>query len=240
MNEQRPVYTATISREDNMWVAVVDELPGGATDTPNFADLEVYVPDMIASLTDTEPADFTVRWRYEHGGRDLTERLANYLEWEKWCGFAAAERDQARRAAIEEMRAAGLSLRAIADVVDLSHQRIAQIAGAEPPAPEVSYPQISITAEFVQHALHAWKAQERGDAGLADREHAQAHASARQIRETNEDYRPDIAGAPSQLAVNALAALLTRALRTDADERRSFLAAVSHVLTTAAEEPGVA
>jgi hypothetical protein len=59
----------TISREDDLWVAVVADLPGGATDVEHFADLESEVPDLIAGLTDADPdADgFEIDWHYQHG-----------------------------------------------------------------------------------------------------------------------------------------------------------------------------
>ncbi|MFC7342404.1 hypothetical protein [Saccharopolyspora griseoalba] len=237
MNDERPVYTAAISREGNMWVAVVDGLPGGATDTPNFADLEVFVPDLIASLTDSDPADFAVEWRYEHGGRDLTEALANYLEWEKWSRFATAKRDEARRIAIDDMRAAGLSLRAIADATNLSHQRIAQIAEAERPRVEVSHPQITVAAQFVQHALNEWEA---GRTGSVERGQASPRGGSAAQLVAAESYRPAKASARSPITASALAAVLDQALTTSPDERPDFLAAVSHVLDAAAEEPGFA
>lgn len=38
-----------------------------ATDTVHFADLEAEVRDLIAGLTDSEPADFELTWRYKIG-----------------------------------------------------------------------------------------------------------------------------------------------------------------------------
>ena len=37
-------YEVTVSREDNLWVAVVAGLAPAATDVENFGDLETEVP----------------------------------------------------------------------------------------------------------------------------------------------------------------------------------------------------
>lgn len=60
-------YTVTVATEDSRWVALVDGLPEGvvgAMDYVNLADVADEVPELIADLTDTDPAAFTVDWRY--------------------------------------------------------------------------------------------------------------------------------------------------------------------------------
>lgn len=40
MNEATSVVHVTVTREDKLWVAVVHDLPAGATDVSRTADLE--------------------------------------------------------------------------------------------------------------------------------------------------------------------------------------------------------
>jgi hypothetical protein len=120
-------YRVVVTREDNLWVAVVDGLPGGATDVARMVDLETEVRDLIAGLRDVDPDDFEINWHYEQGSHDLTSIVGRLRASELAAEEAVHQRDEARRAAIVAMRDAKLSLRAIADLVGLSHQRVQQI-----------------------------------------------------------------------------------------------------------------
>jgi hypothetical protein len=127
MSDELPVYSVTVSREDNLWVAVVDDLPGGATDVERFDDLHDAVYDLIATLTDSETSEFWVEWKFLQGSYLLFELLRDLRQWERQAEVAVASRDAARRALADAMRDAGLSYREIADVIGMSHQRIGQI-----------------------------------------------------------------------------------------------------------------
>ncbi|AOS63058.1 hypothetical protein [Actinoalloteichus hymeniacidonis] len=122
-----PVFVVRVSREDNLWVAVVDGLPGGATDTIRLDDIELETRDLIAGLTDREPSGFQLEWRFEQDGHDLTPMLSA-LRWrEVEAATAAGLRDEARRVAIGALRGARLSLRAVAELMGISHQRVQQL-----------------------------------------------------------------------------------------------------------------
>jgi hypothetical protein len=69
-----PTYRATVAREDNLWVAVVADLPGGATDVERITGLDLEVRDLIAGLRDIDPDDFEIEWHYEQGGQDRERR----------------------------------------------------------------------------------------------------------------------------------------------------------------------
>jgi hypothetical protein len=127
MSNELPVFEVTVSREDNLWVAVVTDLPGGATDVDHFEDLPDAVRDLVATLTEIEPEDFWISWRYLQGSHELTEKIQDLRQWEQQAQLAVANRDAARQAAIEDMRNAGLSYREISDVVGISYQRVAQL-----------------------------------------------------------------------------------------------------------------
>lgn len=126
-------YTVTVTREDNLWTAVVDGLPRGvvgAMDYENFGDVADEVPELIADLTDADPAAFTIDWRYVVNGKDVTEVLVSFLDHTQTLRQAQAEQDRARKEALAAMADAGLSQRAMADVVGVSHQRVNQLVNS--------------------------------------------------------------------------------------------------------------
>lgn len=130
MND-RPTYGVTVQREGQLWTATVDGLPGNtntATDVEQFADLEAEVRDFIATVADTASEAFDLVWRYTQGQVDYTSILERLHARDAQLDSLTEERDAARRAAIKEMRNARLSLRAIAEVLGLSHQRVDQLS----------------------------------------------------------------------------------------------------------------
>lgn len=131
--EPMSTYDVTVTREDNLWVADIVELTA-ATDVVRFADLDVEVRDLIVGLTDADLDGLDLRWRYVVNDRDVSEVVRRFMAAEAELREAreqeaakAAERDAARLAAIHAIRAAGLSQRAAADVVGISHQRVHQL-----------------------------------------------------------------------------------------------------------------
>jgi hypothetical protein len=139
----RAVYRVTIYREDNVWVAEVDDValsahlptPGVAhnniTDAVRFEDLWTEVPDFIASMTDSEPADFDVDFHIlsPDKGQDVTEAVLAVLDAEQRLRALTESRDSLRIAVIARLREVGLANRVIGDMLGLSHQRIAQLVG---------------------------------------------------------------------------------------------------------------
>jgi DNA-directed RNA polymerase specialized sigma24 family protein len=128
VSTRRHVRKVTVAREDGLWVAVVDGLAGGATDVEHFNELDTEVRDLISGLADVDPHEFDIEWHFEQNGRDYTPVLQRLHEWETAAENAIKHRDASRRAAIVAMRSATLSYRDIADVLGLSHQRVAQLA----------------------------------------------------------------------------------------------------------------
>jgi len=125
--DRLPAYSVVVSREDGLWVAVVEGLPAGATDVEKFEELPDAVRDVIASLQDIEPDSFWIDWHYRLGTQDLTALIENLREWDHLVEHAVRQRDATRRATIGSMRSAGLSYREIADVIGVSHQRVGQL-----------------------------------------------------------------------------------------------------------------
>jgi hypothetical protein len=125
-------YQVEVTREDGLWVADIwaPELGPAATDTVHFADLEAEVRDLIAGLTDSEPEDVELTWRYTIGGTDMTETISRLLMAAVSLQKATQAHEDARRAALHELAGTGLSQAAIGDVLGVSHQRVHQLLKA--------------------------------------------------------------------------------------------------------------
>lgn len=121
------IYDVTVFREHDLWVADIPELVA-ATDMLRFTDLDVEVRDLIAGLTDADPESFDLSWRYLAGQDDVTELIVELGQVEHAVHSVTARRDAVRQEIIQRMSAAGLSQRAIGDVLGLSHQRVHQLA----------------------------------------------------------------------------------------------------------------
>ena len=57
-------YAVTLSRDEQVWVAVVAGLAGGTTETRQLDHLQAEVRDLIASLTDADADSFDLTWQY--------------------------------------------------------------------------------------------------------------------------------------------------------------------------------
>lgn len=121
-------YEVQVFREDELWVADIRRL--GVTDMLRFADLDVEVRDYISGMTDVDPESFDLNWRYVAGEDDLTDVIAELTQVELAITHSTGRRDTLRRDLIRRMSAAGISQRAIGDVLGLSHQRVNQLANA--------------------------------------------------------------------------------------------------------------
>jgi predicted XRE-type DNA-binding protein len=126
-------YRVMVTRQDGAWFADVGGLPPNlvaATDVPRFADLDVEVRDLVAGLLDVDPESFELEWAYLFGDADMTKTVADLDEVVSALQEMEARRDTLRADLIRAGRAAGLSQAAIADVVGVSQQRVAQLSRA--------------------------------------------------------------------------------------------------------------
>lgn len=124
-------YTVTVTREDGLWAAVVDGLPPNTFagyDVEHFHDLADTVDAGLRELLGWD--GFTLDWHFVSDSHEYTKPLFSALT-------AAAEADRARavlaetrQEAVRELHEAGLSYRDIADALQMSHQRVSQLANA--------------------------------------------------------------------------------------------------------------
>jgi hypothetical protein len=69
------------------------------------------VRDLISGLTDADPGEFELRWRYNIGDADLTRTMSRLLEAEVGLQKATKAHEEARRDALRELADTGLSSR---------------------------------------------------------------------------------------------------------------------------------
>jgi predicted XRE-type DNA-binding protein len=119
-------YHVQVFREDELWVADIVDL--GATDMLRFDELNEQVRDYVSLMTDVEPDSFDLHWHYLAGTDDVTELIEGLAQVEIDVERATTRRDSLRKQIITRMSTAGLSQRAIGDVLGLSHQRVHQLA----------------------------------------------------------------------------------------------------------------
>jgi hypothetical protein len=125
-------YRVDVTRADGLWVADIwgPELGPAAADTVHFADLEAEVRDLISGLTDADPGEPELTWRYNIGDADLTHTISRLLEAEVGLQKATKAHEEARRHALRELADTGLSQSVIGDVLGVSHQRVHQLLRA--------------------------------------------------------------------------------------------------------------
>lgn len=121
-------YTVRVTREDKWWIGEVPEIPGAATEVTRLAELEIEVRDLLAGLLDVDDDALELTW-------DMTAVLGPEGQ-AMWDAFVVKREqlDEARRrfeadrlVTLRAMHAAGISTRDSATLVDLSHQRVAQL-----------------------------------------------------------------------------------------------------------------
>lgn len=122
-------HTVTVTREDNLWVATASDLPNGVSgvmDFDHFEQVHSGMVEFIADMTETDPAELQITWRYELGG-DVTSLVDEYLSVEDEAERITSHRDQVRAELVRELNGP-ISQRAIADLLGVSHQRVHQLA----------------------------------------------------------------------------------------------------------------
>jgi hypothetical protein len=122
----RPTYRVTVTREDGYWVAVVDGLRGGATETRRLDRIEDQVRELVAWLADAREDSFQLAWQYELP-RPLADLLQALHEKRDTLKRAKDEYEAATRDAVAEARSESISVRDTGALLGLSYQRIQQL-----------------------------------------------------------------------------------------------------------------
>lgn len=110
--------------DDTAWLVNVAGARGAHTFGRSLAEAKRHAIEVVALWFDAEPDRFQIEWDIRLGELSRSVNQAK-------AAIAHAETDRERRdAAVRALTAAGISYRDIADLLGLSHQRIAQIARA--------------------------------------------------------------------------------------------------------------
>lgn len=107
-----------------IWLVNVVGEPGAHTFGRSLAQARRHAIEVVALWYDLEPGQFDVQYDVQLGSlsKSVTQARA---------AIAHAEGDRERRnAAVRALTDAGVSYRDVADLLGLSHQRVAQIAKA--------------------------------------------------------------------------------------------------------------
>lgn len=125
MTTKRFKVTVRRDPEDRTaWLANVVGAPGAHTFGRSLAEAKRHAIEVAALWFDIEPDQFEIDWDVRLGDLAGTVKRAR-------AAMAHADADRVQRdEAVRALTAAGLSYRDIAELLGLSHQRVAQIARA--------------------------------------------------------------------------------------------------------------
>ena len=121
------IYRATVEREPGWWVITVPELDL-VTQARRIRDIQPMASDLVAAWLDADPADIRVEvedFTPPAAVRDQMDRAKRLL------GQATREQQEAARLASDAVSVLvdelGLTLRDAAQLLGISHQRVAQL-----------------------------------------------------------------------------------------------------------------
>jgi predicted RNase H-like HicB family nuclease len=125
--ELRPVYRAVTERDGSWWAIRVPELRGVYSQARRLADVEAMARDAIALVNEVAPDSFDIKVEPvldDEATRLVEQARAGRVDAER----AARRASEQLRAAVDRLVSAGLTVRDIAHLLGLSHQRGAQVA----------------------------------------------------------------------------------------------------------------
>ena len=123
-NKQVKVTLRRDPDDDAVWLANVVGAPGAHTYGRSLAEAKRHAVEVVALWFELEPDHFDIQWDVHLG--PIAAQVKRARE-----AMAHAEADRARRdQAVRALTQAGVSYRDIAELLGLSHQRVAQIAKA--------------------------------------------------------------------------------------------------------------
>ena len=125
MTKQQFKVTVRRDPEDRAtWLVNVVGTPGAHTFGRSLLEAKRHAAEVVALWFELEPDQFDIKWDVRLGDLAAPVKQAR-------AAMAHAEADRLRRAAaVRRLTEAGMSYRDVAELLGLSHQRVAQIARA--------------------------------------------------------------------------------------------------------------
>jgi predicted RNase H-like HicB family nuclease len=124
---KRTTYRVNVTRERDAWLADVPDVPGAHTFARSLSALQRSVREVIVLMTDRPGEaldDFDLDFRYEIG--DSSTAVGTAREARAAAERAERESAAAIRRAVARLPAS-LSVRDVAELLGISHQRVAQV-----------------------------------------------------------------------------------------------------------------
>lgn len=126
-------YTARVTRDGRFWLIHVPEIDR-VTQARHLREIDVMARDLIAVMTDDDPATGELVIDV-HTPDEAASHLARAEELREQSRRAQAEAAAELREAARGLTAAGLPLRDIGQLLEVSYQRAHQLVSQAAPAP---------------------------------------------------------------------------------------------------------
>ncbi|MGH3546489.1 MAG: hypothetical protein ACRDPW_11290 [Mycobacteriales bacterium] len=120
-------YRVVAERDGNWWGLEVPEIPGTFSQARRLDQVEVTIRDAISLMLEVPEDSFGVEIDVQLPTDELAELRALKAAQAKAVA-AQAESSERARTMVARMRAEGLTIRDIGQVVGLSYQRVSQLA----------------------------------------------------------------------------------------------------------------
>jgi len=124
--KERQTYTVRCARENDWWIVTVDELDGVFTQARRIDQAWGFARDAIALWLDADPDSFDLALEVDIYG-DARDARQEALEARADLEVARARAATASATAVAKLLDAGLPMRDVGVLLEISHQRVAQI-----------------------------------------------------------------------------------------------------------------
>ena len=141
----RSIYTASAERHGDWWAITVDELPGVFSQARRLGQVETMARDAVSLLLDVPSDSFDLSVR-EKLAPDVERAVAAAKEARATALALREVASERSRAAARTLAAHGLPQRDIGRLLDLSHQRVAQLLERASAGPRARRPKARAAA----------------------------------------------------------------------------------------------
>lgn len=120
-------FKVAVSREGSYWVAVVEGVRGGATESRTLGNLEAEVIDLLAGLLDLDEKDVTVDMDFAPALGDDAQQAKELAKVSADLELLKRRYEDVQQHLVRSLSNKGISSRDSAKLAHVSHQRISQL-----------------------------------------------------------------------------------------------------------------